>query len=174
MSKRAADSHSMLCTFADGNPCTCPKVMAHAPHHNNHRRTTASSDSDPQPQPAVTPKLPKLGPSEGSGMASSSSTGGAVGGLLRAQAQELSLWGEQLMKTDWGGLVRALPPMPTMGAHSPLNQNVLKAFEFTPPAKVRCVLVAKVRSTAPCGAVGKACGSTRILSMTLTRSLLVP
>ena len=117
-------------------------------------------------------------------MASSSSTGGAVGGLPRAQAQELSLWGEQLMKTDWAGLVRALPPVPTVGVHSPLNRNVLKAFEFTPLTKVRCVLVAKVRSTAPCGAVcrqgavgsavGKACGSTRILSMTLTQSLLVP
>ena len=106
-------------------------------------------------------------------MASSSSTGG---GLLRAQAQEL--WRAQLMKTDWGpgdaGLVRALPPVPTVGVHSPLNRNVLKAFEFTPLTKVRCVLVAKVRSTAPCGAVGKACGSTRILSMTLTQSLLVP
>ena len=83
-------------------------------------------------------------------MASSSSTGGAVGGLLRAQAQELSLWGAQLMKTDWGpgdaGLVRALPPVPTVGAHSPLNENVLKAFEATSLAKVRCVLVAKVRS----------------------------
>ena len=106
-------------------------------------------------------------------MASSSSTGGA-GGLPRAQAQELSLWGEQLMKTDWAGLVRALPPVPTVGVHSPLNRNVLKAFEFTPLTKVRCVLVAKVRSRAPCGAVGKACGSTRILSMTLTQSLLVP
>lgn len=97
-----------------------------------------------------TPKLPKLEPSEGSGMASGSSTGGAVGGLPRAQAQELSLWGEQLVKTDWGQVpdqIHELPRVPMAGDHSPRNQNVLGAFQATSLAKVRCVLVAKVRST---------------------------
>ena len=83
----------------------------------------------------------------GSAASSNSAGGGAVGGLPRPQAQELSLWGRKLVKTDWGqvtGLIPKLPRVPT-GVHSPRNENVLKAFELTPLAEVKAVVIAKVR-----------------------------
>ena len=55
-------------------------------------------------------------------------------------------WAAQLKATLWGhvpGLIEALPTMPTAGAHSPYNENVLKAFMTTPLPGVRCVIVAK-------------------------------
>ena len=95
---------------------------------------------------------------KGGGTASCGSAGRAAaaaagststsGGLL--PSQDPGLWRALLTATDWGrvpGLIDALPPVPAVGAHSPLNQNVLRAFEATPLVKVRCVLVAKVRST---------------------------
>ena len=101
-----------------------------------------------KPQPATAkPKLGHVGEG-GSAASGGSSAGGAAGSTLRPQAQGPSLWREQLIDTDWGqvrGLVDELPRVPMAGVHSPDNQKVLRAFQVTPLADVKAVLVAKVR-----------------------------
>jgi len=72
----------------------------------------------------------------------------------------VSSWEAQLQALDWGsvpGLLNLLPPMPASHeAHSPINENVMKAFQLTRLADVRCVLVAKYPYTDPALATGLA------------------